>query len=167
MGWKGRATWVSKTYTCQGCGCPNLKVHIRCPAPYLYVTGEDELAEKAIAQLASSNARLAEYHKDWSSALTKYGKTVEKVKRNEIYSSEHHPNVSSDALQKFNVDLTPILPAVTSTSVEDEDSQMFFSSNENKRTIDNVLAMHFVRSGKDALAQTFLKVSRTGQRTSV
>lgn len=35
---------------------------------------------------------------------------------------------------------------------------MFFASDENKRTIDEALAMHFVRSGREQIAESFLKV---------
>lgn len=36
---------------------------------------------------------------------------------------------------------------------------MFFSSDKSKATIENILAMHFVRSGREDVAQVFLKVS--------
>jgi hypothetical protein len=36
---------------------------------------------------------------------------------------------------------------------------MFFSSEESKATLDKVLAMHFVRSGREDVENVFLKVS--------
>lgn len=43
---------------------------------YVYA---DALAESAIHQLTSSAPKITESHKEWSSALTKYGKSVDKV----------------------------------------------------------------------------------------
>lgn len=65
-------------------------------------------------------------------------------------------------LQKFSQDLSPLIPippnTTTATSAED-DSHMFFSSDASKATLDRVLAMHFVRSGREDVEKVFLKVS--------
>lgn len=36
---------------------------------------------------------------------------------------------------------------------------MFFSSKDSKTAIDNAIAMHFVRSGREHLADVFIRVS--------
>lgn len=42
---------------------------------------EDTLAQAALQQMQASGKRIAESNKEWFSAMTKYGKAVEKVRR--------------------------------------------------------------------------------------
>lgn len=109
----------------------------------LLVDGDNDADEQAagraaVEEVQKATAKLSELQKEWSSATTKYGKTVEK---------------------RFNTDLSPLLPIPTAASPADEDSHMFFASDKSKRTIDEILAMHFVRSGKEGVARSFLKES--------
>lgn len=102
---------------------------------------EASLAQAALQQLQTSAKRVGEANKEWFGAMTKYGKAVEK---------------------KFSQDLSPLIPVppntTTATSAED-DSHMFFSSEESKATLDRILAMHFVRSGCEDVEKVFLQES--------
>lgn len=114
------------------------------------------------AQLANAmkttGVKLSDSQKEWYSCLSRLGKTIDKVS-----------GVLRSALiaQKFNADLTPVLPVapasvpVASTSTEDEHvSRWYFDSPASIAALDEVLAAHFVRQGYPELARTMQRVRR-------
>ena len=125
-------------------------------------TQEEAAASAALDSLAACSSKVTESYKEWSTALNKFGKSVDKVgpsaqdDLNGTLTPYGHAN-----LQKFNADLTPLipLPPPGAPPGTEDDSHMFFSSPESKRAIDDILAMHFARTGQQELAEVFMKAS--------
>jgi hypothetical protein len=121
---------------------------------------EEAAATAALESLAACSTQMTESHKEWSSALNKFGKGVDKV-LNTRKSQSSFGIVTDELAQKFNADLTPLIPLPPpggpSGGLED-DSHMFFSSTESKKAIDDIFAMHFARSGQQEVAEVFMKV---------
>jgi hypothetical protein len=111
---------------------------------------------RAVDLVKAASTKLADTSKDWNSAISKYGKALDKV--GSVYV--HWKTQADLSLQKFTVDVTALLPAQSSASgVADGDDHLFFSSQESKSAIDNILAMHFARSGREDIADAFIKAS--------
>lgn len=62
-------------------------------------------------------------------------------------------------LQKFAIDIAPLLPAVTDDGGDVDEAQMFFSSESSKKAINIILLTHFSRCGDEKLASVFAKVN--------